>query len=946
MSLLWSNEPSRGKRLSFNPRPKIPVTGWTPCNNFPSLAGAKAIAVDVETYDPGIKEYGSGWGSGRGHIIGISLATDDGFNKYFPMRHREGFNHDPQQIIRYVREQLSRPHQPKVCHNAIYDVGYLEHEGMPVVGQLFCTWTAEKLIDHSASASLEETAQRYLGTGKSSSVLYEWAWQAWGRGQAKSEAEKRALTMQHLSMIPAELVGAYAESDTTLPLEILPKQFERMDELGLLDVFYMECDLIKLLVQMRLKGVSVDLDAAERAYTDFGVAIQEVQREVDRVAGRPTNTGSPGDVAKIFDKLRIAYPRTEKTNAPSFKGEFLKTIQHPVAAKILELEELKKFQSTFIKGQILDAHINSKVYCTFNPLRAVTGRFSCVTGETPILTQRGNIPMDDLQIGDFVWTHEERWKPVTAKWVAGVEDTFRLKFSDGCFLSCTKDHRLLTSSGEWTTVAELIHHHVNLHQTRRGPGENCQRAENVPRSENSNDSGHCEGCRDLCSEHLLHLEAQCREGGIQSSESHALFRYKDGRPEPDEGQIGRKSPFVEGGLRRSQRILNAQGGRKTLLRSSYCNGQGTWNAPIGTSSQPCCASHRRESSQQQSGQLGTLHEIGPQGDSHSSIKGFPCVELTEIHIGECVEVYDITVLDDASYFACGVFSHNCSSPNLQQTPSRSELSKPVKKAFRPDEGHVEWRDYDYSSIESRLLAHFAVGVGSKALRKEYRDNPDTDYHTYTQAMIKRLVGLELNRKHVKNVNFAGIYGASEKKLQRMMGLTDEEAETFFSAYHAGLPYVKSTMKHMMDVAEEQGYITTVLGRRSVFNHWEPRWTSKGSSRAVPLIFDQAIRFYGPDIKRSNLHKSLNYLLQGSAADLIKKGMVQCFNDGIFDVTGVPRLTIHDALEFSVAETTPAVESAFREMRRIMENAIKFKIPIKLEGHKGPSWGEVPTLIVD
>jgi DNA polymerase-1 len=385
---------------------------------------------------------------------------------------------------------------------------------------------------------------------------------------------------------------------------------------------------------------------------------------VDRIAGRPTNTGSPGDVAKIFDKLRIAYPRTAKTNAPSFKGEFLKTIQHPVAAKILELEELKKFQSTFIKGQILDAHINSKVYCTFNPLRAVTGRFSC------------------------------------------------------------------------------------------------------------------------------------------------------------------------------------------------------------------------------------------------------------------------------------------SDPNLQQTPSRSELSKPVKKAFRPDEGHAEWRDYDYPSIESRLLAHFAVGVGSKDLRKEYRSNPDTDYHTYTQAMIKRLVGLELNRKHVKNVNFAGIYGASEKKLQRMMSLTDEEAETFFSAYHAGLPYVKSTMKHMMDIAEEQGYITTILGRRSVFNHWEPRWTPKGSSRAVPLIFEQAVRVYGPDIKRSNLHKSLNYLLQGSAADLIKKGMVQCFNDGIFDVTGVPRLTIHDALEFSVAETTPAVEAAFREMRRIMENAIQFKIPIKLEGHRGPSWGEVPTLIVD
>ena len=664
-NLLWPDEsPTRGKRFRPNPIPRIPATGWTPATNFPDLSGAKAICFDVETYDPHIKEFGSGWGSGRGHIIGISLATPCGFNKYFPIRHTTGFNHDPQHVIRYVREQLSRPNQPKVAHNALYDVGYLEHEGMPVVGKVYCTWTAEKLINHSESASLEDTAQRRLGEGKSSEELYRWSWAAFGQGKSKNPSEMRAVSMQNLYRTPAELVGFYAESDTDLPLKLLPVQWTEMRDLGLLDVFEMECGLIPLLVKMRLAGVSVDLDAAERAYDNFGEAINELQNDVDKIAGCRVNTGSAQEIAKVFDKLRIKYPRTEKTGAPSFKGEFLKTVEHPVAAKIIDLEETKKFQSTFIKGQILDAHVNSKVYCTFNPLRAVTGRFSC------------------------------------------------------------------------------------------------------------------------------------------------------------------------------------------------------------------------------------------------------------------------------------------SSPNLQQTPSRSELSKPVKKSFVPDQGHAEWRDYDYSSIESRLLAHFAVGQGSKALRKEYCNNPNTDYHTYTQAMIKRLVGLDLNRKHVKNVNFAGIYGASEKKLQRMMSLTDEEAETFFAAYHAGLPYVKATMDHMMQHAETHGFVTTIMGRRSLFDSWEPRYTPKGAPRPFPLPFTQAIQAYGPNIKRSGLHKSLNYLLQGSAADLIKKGMVQCFEDGIFDVTGVPRLTIHDALEFSVAETTPEVEQAFKEMRHVMENAIKFKIPIKLEGHRGPNWGDVPDLIID
>jgi DNA polymerase-1 len=663
--LLWPEETNtKGKRFAPNPVPRIPVTGWKPANDFPDLSGAKVIAVDVETHDPLIKEFGSGWGSGRGHIIGISLATNDGFNKYFPMRHEVGFNHDPQKVIRYVREQLSRPHQPKVGHNAIYDVGYLEHEGMPVVGDVYCTWIAEKLINHSESASLEDTAQRRLGEGKSSDALYRWSWEAFGRGKAKNPSEMRTLSMQNLYRTPAELVGFYAESDTALPLQLLPKQWEAMDRLGLLDVYEMECGLVPLLVQMRLAGVSVDLDAAERAYDDFGDAIAATQKEVDAYAGFSINTGSAQEIAKMFDRLKLRYPRTEKTGAPSFKGEFLKTVAHPVAAKILELEEIKKFQSTFIKGQILEAHVNNKVYCTFNPLRAVTGRFSCT------------------------------------------------------------------------------------------------------------------------------------------------------------------------------------------------------------------------------------------------------------------------------------------DPNLQQTPSRSELAKPVRRAFVPDQGHAEWRGYDFSSIESRLLAHFAVGQGAKALRKEYNVNPFTDYHTFTQNMIKQLVGLELNRKHVKQVNFAGIYGASESKLQRLMGLSDGEAKEFFDAYHTGLPYIKATMKHMMDHAEETGAVTTIMGRRSLFETWEPKFSPRDKPRPFPLPLHQAVAAYGPNIKRAGLHRALNHLLQGSAADLIKAGMVKCFKDGIFAVTGVPRLTIHDSVEFSVAEVTPEVDEAFREMRHTLETAIKFKIPIKLEGQRGPNWGECSEIIVD
>ena len=660
MNLFGEEILARGKRWRPNPLPNVPRTGWVMKNRFPDLSGAKVICADVETHDPLIKEFGAGWGSGRGHIIGISLATDDGFNQYYPIRHTVGDNHDAQQVIRYIKEQLSRPHQPKVFHNALYDVGYLEHEGISVVGKVFCTWIAEKLIDHSASASLEDTAQRYLGEGKSSEELYRWSWSAFGQGKPKNNSEMRALSMQNLYRTPAELVGFYAESDTALPLDILPKQWSRMEEMGLLDVFEMECGLIPLLVQMRREGVSVDLDAAELAYQQIDLSAKELQQQVDSIAGCALNTGSPIEVGRVFDRLKLRYPLTAKSGKPQLKAEFLKTLEHPLGKMIIDLQELLKYQSTFVKGFILDSHINGKIYPSFNMLRAVTGRASC------------------------------------------------------------------------------------------------------------------------------------------------------------------------------------------------------------------------------------------------------------------------------------------SQPNCQQIPSRNELAKVIRSIFIPDVGHDHFRKYDYSAVESRILGHFAVGQGARQLRQEYKDKPSTNYHHFTRDMIKKLVGLELEHKHVKCVNFAGIYGASEKKLQAMMGLSDTEANTFFEAYHSGLPYIKATMKHCSEQAEVNGFTQTIFGRRVAFNHFEPKYSARGAERSPALPFDKALQVYGPNIKRAFLHKALNAVIQGSAADLMKMAMLKCWQDGIFAETGVPRMLIHDEATFSVK---PGVaEDAFAAMKHTMETAISFRVPILVEGEKGSSWGCTEKII--
>lgn len=661
-NLFWTPDP-KFKREVFNPKPPVPKLGWKPATDFPDLSQAEVISFDVETYDPDLRDFGPGWARGKGHIIGIALGTNDGYSQYFPIRHKDGFNHDPQQILAYAREQLGRKNQPKVGHNLLYDVGWCEHEGIHIAGDLHCTWTAEKIINHSAEAPLEAVGQRYMKEGKESTELYEWAWSYWGKGP-RPDSGMRDLAMKNLHRIPAELVGFYAESDVRLPPQIAIHQFEKLEKYGLWDVYRMECDLIPLLVQMRLAGVSVDLDRAETAHVEFGKAIDELQREIDIIAGKPINTGSVLEIAPVFDKLKIIYPRTEKTGKPSFKGEFLKTIEHPLAAKIVEIEDLKKMQSSFVQGQILDANVNGKVFCSFNPLRAVTGRMSC------------------------------------------------------------------------------------------------------------------------------------------------------------------------------------------------------------------------------------------------------------------------------------------SSPNLQQTPSRGHLAKVVKRCFIPDEGHLEWRDYDYASIESRILAHFAVGPGSQQLRAEYNDDPDVDYHDLTIKMVKQTTGILLDRKPAKTISFGLGYGASLRKLALMLGLTMEQATPLFEAYHAGMPFVKATSDMCSKEAEQKGYTTTILGRRSHFDYWEPRFSPKGSPRPFAMKYKDAVKFYGPDLKRAHLHKAANHKIQGTAADFMKMAMVTCYQTGVFDVIGVPRLVIHDALDFSVAENTSDVREGFAEMRQVMQECIKFKVPIRVDGHKGESWGEAHEAIED
>ena len=169
---LFDTEDGARKKIKFNPRPPIPETDWKKNNKFPDLSSAKAIGIDVETKDPNIEDFGPGWGRNDGHVVGIAISTDDGWSNYYPMRHEDEQhdNYEPEQVIAYIKEQLSRKHQVKVGHNILYDIGWLKQEGIDVVGKVWDTWTASKILDYSAEASLEAVSRQYGFAGKDSKV--------------------------------------------------------------------------------------------------------------------------------------------------------------------------------------------------------------------------------------------------------------------------------------------------------------------------------------------------------------------------------------------------------------------------------------------------------------------------------------------------------------------------------------------------------------------------------------------------------------------------------------------------------------------------------------------------------------------------------------------------------------------------------------------------------
>jgi len=269
----------------------------------------------------------------------------------------------------------------------------------------------------------------------------------------------------------------------------------------------------------------------------------------------------------------------------------------------------------------------------------------------------------------------------------------------------------------------------------------------------------------------------------------------------------------------------------------------------------------------------------------------------------------------------GRFSYQ--NPNLQQIPARNkELGPAIRSLFIPEKG-CKWGCFDYSQQEPRLVVHYASLYKLPSVYdviESYNNDSSADFHQTVADMAK------IPRSQAKTINLGLFYGMGKAKLQAELGVTKEKAAELFNTYHSRVPFVKQLMEKASNRAQDRGQIRTLLGRLCRFHLWEPN--SFGMHKA--MTHEDALREHGPGIKRAYTYKALNKLIQGSAADMTKKSMLELYKEGI-----IPHIQIHDELDLSIED-----DAQSKKIIEIMEQAVSLEVPNKVDYEFGENWGDI------
>ena len=390
------------------------------------LKGVDTVAVDLETYDPDLKNKGSGAVREVGYVCGIAVATGKQ-TMYFPIRHAMTGNLDPKKTWEKLNKVLfQNPKIKKVFHNAMYDVCWIRKEsGLMPQGPLLDTMVAASIIDENRMRySLDAISKDYLKESK-----------------YKYDLQEKALIdhgikdpMINMHKLPYSLVKDYAEQDVNLTLRLwnifnVKLNEERIAEphsdkpvsKNLRHIFELETELFLCLVDMKFKGVRIDVDAAKKLGERLRNTKNNIINYIQRRTGIKIEIWAASSIKKLLDKLEIKdYKTTPKSNRPQLPKNYLETHANHFLRMVAKARKFDKAEGTFVEGLLSFVH-KGRIHADINQIRGekggtITGRFSMSNPNLQQIPSKGFIgkkmrelfiPEDGHMWGSFDYSQQE-----------------------------------------------------------------------------------------------------------------------------------------------------------------------------------------------------------------------------------------------------------------------------------------------------------------------------------------------------------------------------------------------------------------------------------------------------------------------------------------------------------------------------------------------------------
>ena len=592
-----------------------------------------------------------------------------------------------------------------------------------------------------------------------------------------------------------------------------------------------------------------------------------------------------------------------------------------------------------------------------------TGRTACLRADSLVVTSSGQKRIDEVVVGDLVWTHKNRWKPVVRLFRKPVEQMFTVEFSNGSFLHCTLGHKVLTNCGKWLSLLDVC-----IKETSEESRAVLETSGSV-QNDSFDDKAVGEKLWDNLSHSSGDIGSEFDKRGVCEVEVSEVLGVENGKSESDDWEILGESPEVQRRLFRWSRLLNENCGSKTIFRSSSRDGGSDRSSSIKAESSTYTP-YRRESDEQLDRQSSFDDSVRTPSLSRTVSEESSGITIKRIEPCGSHTVYDFEVEEDHSYEAAGCFSHNSRNPNMQNTPKRGDMAKSFRKIFLPPIEGWKFLELDYSQVELRVAAWMA---NEKNMIQIYKDGGDI--HSSTAAAVtnipirdfllgrkdnRLLVELDgvypsvtkylqtlsaekksrmtikeyfdLLRYQAKAVNFGYLYGMWWKgfkvyaKTDYGIDYTDQEAEATRVRFFKNYPSLERWHKSMKAKANQDGYVRAL----------------HGALRRLPNVesFDESI-IGGAE------RQAVNAPVQRFASDLGLIAVSRLFRDAPKDMIR-PVLFIHDAIVPCVHPDY--VEEAASAIKYYMENppleswfGIRPPFPLTADVSWGDNLGEMQEL---